>query len=211
MAEKSIIEVVVREGVGKGAARQTRRDGFVPGVVYGAGKDPIAIKVKQSELIRRLKLGKFLSTLHTLNIDGAEERVVCRDVQRNKVNDLPTHIDFLRLAKGASIALAIPVKFENQDTSIGIKRGGNLVAVRPEVELLVPADNIPDHITVDLAEVQIGDVIHISDVKLPTGCKPTIDRDFVIANISAPTIALDDEEDEATEEGAAAESPAAES
>lgn len=207
MAEKSIVEAIAREGVGKGAARQTRRDGFVPGVVYGAGKDPVAIKVKQSELLRRLKLGKFLSTLHTLSIDGAEERVVCRNVQRHKVNDLPTHIDFLRLAKGSKIALAIPVEFINQETSIGLKRGGNLVAVRNEVELLVPADDIPDHLTVDLAAVKIGDVIHISDVTLPAGCTPTIDRDFVIANISAPTIALDDEEEETEAE---TETPAAE-
>ncbi len=201
MADKSTLEVELREGVGKGAARQTRREGFVPGVIYGGNADPISIKVKQSELLRRLKLGKFLSTLHTLSVDGKEERVICRNVQRDVVKDLPTHVDFLRLRKGAKIALLIPVEFENQETCIGIKRGGNLVIVRPEVELVVPADNIPDHITIDLAEAQIGDVLHISDVTLPDGVVPTItDRDFVIANISAPTIMTEDDE-EGDEEG----------
>lgn len=196
MADTTILEVIAREGVGKGAARQTRRDGFVPGVVYGAGKDPVSIKVKQSELLRRLKLGKFLSTLHTLSIDGKEERVVCRNVQRHKVNDLPTHIDFLRLAKGSKIALMIPVEFINQDTSVGMKRGGTLVVVRQEVELLVPADNIPDHLTIDLAKVNVGEVLHISNVELPEGCTPTITgRDFVIANISTPSVGLNDEAD----------------
>lgn len=203
MADNSVLEVELREGVGKGAARQSRREGFVPGVIYGGKEDPVAIKVKESELLRRLKLGKFLSTLHTLKVDGKEERVVCRNVQRDVVNDMPRHVDFLRLRKGSKIALFIPVEFINQDISKGLKRGGNLVIVRPEVELVVPADDIPDHITIDLAEVQIGDVLHISNVTLPEGVKPTItDRDFVIANISAPTILLDDgdAEDEAKAE-----------
>ncbi len=206
MADKSVLQVELREGVGKGAARQARREGFVPGVIYGGNSEPVAINVKQSELLRRLKLGKFLSTLHTLSVDGKEERVVCRNVQRHVVNDLPTHVDFLRLRKGAKIALSIPVEFLNQETSKGIKRGGNLVVVRAEVELVVPADNIPDHIEVDLADAQIGDVLHISDVKLPQGVQPTItDRDFVIANISAPTIMKDDAEDEGEGETEAAE------
>ncbi len=206
MVDKSVLTVELREGVGKGAARQTRREGFVPGVIYGGNADPVAIKVKQSELLRRLKLGKFLSTLHKLDVDGKEERVICRNVQRDIVKDLPTHVDFLRLRKGANIALSIPVEFANQETCAGIKRGGNLVIVRAEVELLVPADNIPDHITVDIENSEIGDVLHISDVTLPEGVTPTItDRDFVIANISAPTIMTEDDEDEGegAEEGAA--------
>ncbi len=204
MVDKSPLAVELRDAVGKGAARQSRREGFVPGVIYGGNAEPVAIKVKQSELLRRLKLGKFLSTLHKLDLDGKEERVVCRNVQRDIVKDLPTHVDFLRLRKGAKIALSIPVEFENQETCVGIKRGGNLVIVRSEVELVVPADNIPDHITIDIAESQIGDVLHISDVTLPDGVTPTItDRDFVIANISAPTILKDDDEEEGGAEEAA--------
>ena len=196
------LQVELREGVGKGAARQSRRNGMVPGVIYGGGTDPVAIEVKGSELLRRLKAGKFLSTLHTLDVAGKNERVVCRGVQRNKVNDLPTHVDFLRLSKGAKISLMIPVKFENQDICRGIKRGGSLVTVRPEVELIVPADNIPEEVVVDLKDLNIGEVVHISMVDLPKGCKPTIERDFVIANISTPTIIKDDEE---ASEGEAAE------
>ncbi len=210
MVDKSVLSVELREGVGKGAARQTRREGYVPGVIYGGNADPVAIKVKQSELLRRLKLGKFLSTLHKLDLDGKEERVICRNVQRDVVKDLPTHVDFLRLRKVAKNALSITVEFANQETCIGIKRGGNLVVVRNEVELNVPADNIPDHITVDIGESEIGDVLHISDVTLPEGITPTItDRDFVIANISAPTIMVEDD-DEGGEETAAAEEGAEE-
>ncbi len=194
--------VTKRESVGKGAARKSRREGQVPGVIYGGGQDPIAIDVKQSELLRRLKQGKFLSTLHRLDLDGTQERVVCRNVQRNKINDLPIHVDFLRLAKGSKIALLIPVNFVNQDISRGIKRGGNLVVVRQEIELVVPADDIPEQVTIDLENVRIGEVINISDVTLPAGCVPTItDRDFVIANISAPTIMTED--DDADEDKAA--------
>lgn len=205
MADNNVIEVELREGVGKGAARQTRREGFVPGIIYGAGKDPVSIKIKQSELIRRLKLGKFLSTLHTISVNGKEEKVVCRTVQRDVVKDLPTHLDFLRLRKGGKINLSIPVSFLNQETCRGIKRGGNLVIVRAEVELNVPADNIPEQIEVDIKEKNIGDVIHISDFTLPKGVSPVIQgRDFVIANISVPTILK--EEDEAAESDEATES-----
>lgn len=198
------ISVELREGVGKGAARQTRREGFVPGVIYGGGEAPIAIKVNYNRLLTLLNRGKFLSTLHSLDVNGKAVRVVCRNVQRDVVKDLPTHVDFLRLARGQKINLSIPVVFLNQETSRGIKRGGNLVIVRPEVELVVPADNIPDHIEVDLAERQIGDVIHISDFVLPKGVRPTItDRDFVVANISAPSVLLDDVDDTAADEAEA--------
>ena len=194
----------VRTGTGKGAARQARRDGKVPGVVFGGEAEPLAINVPFNDLLKRLKAGRFKSTLFNLKVEGQEDvRVICRDVQRDVVKDLPTHVDFMRLRRTTRIALFINVNFENQDTCPGIKKGGVLTVVRPEVELEVLAGDIPESITVDLANANVGDVLHISDVTLPEGAKPTIDRDFVIANISAPS-GLRSEENEG-EDGEAAE------
>ncbi|NCW64635.1 MAG: 50S ribosomal protein L25/general stress protein Ctc [Rhodobacteraceae bacterium] len=186
-----------RTGTGKGAARQARRDNMVPGVVYGGGVDPLAIEVPFNELLKRLKAGRFLSTLFNLQVEGQEDvRVICRDVQRDVVKDLPIHFDLMRLRRTSKINLFIPVEFINEDAAPGIKRGGMLTVVRPEVELIVTAGDIPEKITVDLSGLQIGDTVTISSVDLPTGAKPTIDRDFVIANIAAPKGLGSDDADE---------------
>ena len=178
----------VRTGTGKGAARQARREGYVPGIVYGGGQDPVAINVKYYALLKKLKAGRFLSTLFNLKVDGHDDvRVICRGVQRDVVKDLPTHLDLMRLKRTSRINLFIHVTFENHDKAPGLKKGGTLVIVRPEVELEVTAGDIPDHITVDLTGREIGDVIHISDIDLPKGATPTIKRNFVIANLAAPS------------------------
>lgn len=178
----------VRTGTGKGAARQARREGYVPGIVYGDHKEPLAINIEYYSLLKRLKAGRFLSTLFNLKVEGQDDvRVICRGVQRDVVKDLPTHVDFMRLRRASRVNLFIHVTFINHDAAPGIKRGGTLTVVRPEVELEVTAGDIPDHITVDLTGRNIGDVIHINDIVLPEGAKPTIDRNFVIANISAPS------------------------
>jgi large subunit ribosomal protein L25 len=181
------LEAQVRTGTGKGAARQARREGYVPGIVYGGGTDPLPVNLKYNYLLKRLKAGRFLSTLINLKVEGHDDvHVICRGVQRDVVRDLPTHIDFMRLKDESRINLFIHVDFINQDACPGLKRGGTMTIVRPEVELEVMAGDIPDHITVDMTGRNIGDVIHISDVVLPEGAKPTIERNFVIANIVAP-------------------------
>ena len=178
----------IRTGTGKGAARQARREGNVPGIVYGGGQDPVAININYNTLLKRLKKGRFLSTLFNLKVEGQDDtRVICRSVQRDVVRDLPTHVDFMRLRQNSRINLFIHVTFINHEAAPGLKRGGTLTVVRPEVELEVTAGDIPDHITVDLAGRNIGDVIHIGDVVLPEGAVPTIERNFVIANIAAPS------------------------
>jgi len=206
MAENVILNATARAGTGKGAARAARRENLVPGIVYGGGAEPTPINLKFNELFKMLKAGGFLSTLLTLKIDGKDERVICRGVQRNVVNDLPIHVDFLRLSSKSRINLMIPVHFLNEETSVGLKKGGTLVAVRNEVELKVTAGNIPEFLEVDLENADIGDTIHMSDITLPEGTRPMItDRDFVIANIGAPkTVDLDDEDDAEATEGEAA-------
>ena len=178
----------VRVGTGKGAARQARRDQMVPGILYGGGVDPQPLNLKYNYLLKHLKAGRFLSTLFNLKVEGQEDvRVICRHVQRDVVRDTPLHLDLMRLRRTSRISLFIHVDFINHDAAPGLKRGGTLVVVRNEVELEVTAGDIPDHITVDLTGKKIGDVIHINDVVLPEGAKPTVDRNFVIANISAPS------------------------
>jgi len=211
------LNVSVRTGTGKGAARQSRRDGNVPGTVYGGGQDPIAIEIPFNALFKRLKAGRFLATLFNLKIEGQEDvRVVCRDVQRDKVKDLPIHLDLMRLRRDSRVAMSITVEFINHEESPGLaNQGGSLNTVRPEVELSVIASDIPDHITVDLAGLNVGATISISDIDLPKGAEPTIERDFIIATIAAPGGASEEtdeaEGEEAEGEEAAAEGDAAES
>ena len=197
----------VRTGTGKGAARQSRREGNVPGIVFGGEAEPIPINIPFNKLFSLLKAGRFKSTLFNLKLEGHDDvRVICRDVQRHTVKDLPTHVDFMRLRRTSKINLFIPVEFLNEDTCPGLKKGGVLTLVRPEVELVVTAGDIPEKITVDLAGLEVGDVITISSVDLPKGSKPTIDREFVIANIAAPSglRSADNEADEEAEETEAA-------
>jgi large subunit ribosomal protein L25 len=204
MAETPVLDAVARAGVGKGAARQARRDGFVPGVIYGGGSEPQPINVKYNVLIKHLKAGRFLSTLLNVRVDGSDNNVICRDVQRDVVKDLPTHVDFLRLSERSRIALFIPVEYVNRDKSPGLRRGGTLTEVRPEIELMVTAGDIPTSVVVDLTGTEINDTIHISHVTLPPGTAATItDRDFAIASIQAPSglRSDDDGEEESAQEG----------
>ena len=194
-----------RTGTGKGAARQARRAGMVPGIVFGGDKEPLPINVPFNMLIKKLREGRFKSTLFNLKVEGQEDvRVICRDVQRHVVKDLPTHIDFMRLRRTSQVKLFIHVQVEGEDKSPGLRKGGVLTLIRPEVELWVTAGDIPDHITIDVSGIEIGDNVTISSVKLPAGATPTVDRDFVIAQISAPSGLKsqgdDEDEDEVVEE-----------
>ncbi|MFT6023354.1 MAG: large subunit ribosomal protein L25 [Ascidiaceihabitans sp.] len=193
------LEALERTGTGKGAARQARRDGMVPGIVFGGDTDPLPINIPFNKLLKMLKAGRFKSTLFNMKVEGQEDvRVICRDVQRHIVKDLPTHVDFMRLKRTTKINLFIPVEFVNEDAAPGIKRGGVLSVVRNEIELIVTAGDIPEVLTVDLTGLDVGDTITLSAITLPKGAKPTIDRDFVVANIAAPS-SLRSSEDDAEE------------
>ena len=173
---------------------------MVPGIVFGGDNDPLPINIPFNKLLKMLKAGRFKSTLFNLKVDGHDDvRVICRDVQRDVVKDLPTHLDLMRLRRTTKINLFIPVEFEGEEDCPALRKGGVLTVVRNEVELVVTAGDIPEKLVVDLTKVEnIGDVITISSIDLPAGSKPTIDRDFVIGNVSAPTVmqADDDAEDE---------------
>ena len=201
MADDLSLSATVRESVGKGAAREARRNDLVPGVIYGGSEEPLNINVKFNELLKKLNAGRFMSTLINLTVEGKTMQVICRDIQKHIVKDLPTHLDFMRLSKTARIKLFIPVVFNNQDICKGIKRGGVLTVVRPEVELLVNAMDIPSALEVDIKDFEVGDTITISNIVLPSGTETTIKgRDFVVANIQAPS-GLKSSENESSDTG----------
>ena len=205
MADILNLSAQKRDGAGKGYARALRGEGRIPAVIYGEKKDPESISVAVNELTKIYNTGRLLNTLLDVDVDGKKHRVIARDVQLHPVRDTILHADFLRLGKGAKIAVEVAVTFLNEETCPGLKSGGVLNVVRYSVELNCPADNIPETIELDLAEAQMGDSIHISEVSLPDGCEPVIsDRDFTIATIAAPAAVRSDaaEADEAEgEEG----------
>lgn len=192
-----------RTGTGKGAARAARRAGMVPGIVFGGESDPLPINIPFNVLLKRLKKGRFKSTLFNLKVEGHDDvRVICRDVQRDVVKDLPTHLDLMRLRRTTKINLFIPIDFQNEDECPAITKGGVMTTVRNEVELLVTAGDIPDALVVDMSKlVNIGDTVTISDIELPQGAELVIkDRDFMICNVTAPSALKSDSDDD--EEGA---------
>ncbi len=189
-----------RERAGKGPARAARRAGQVPGVIYGAKKDPVMIAVENRQLNKLLNSGGFFSTLFDLKVGSKAERVLPRDVQFDPVTDQPVHVDFLRVSAATSVNVEVAVNFLNEDQCPGLTEGGVLNVVRYEIELSCRADAIPQQIDIDLTGLQIGDGVHISMVSLPEGVEPTItDRDFTIATIAAPPVVKDEAAEAAAE------------
>ena len=188
MAELQSLRAEPRAQRGKGPSFRTRQKGQIPGIVYGGNTAPKMIAIDEHGFSKLYGTGTLLSTLLMLEVDGEKTRVISRAVQTDPVTDRPIHIDFLRLAPGARIALNIPVHFHGQEGSPGIKKGGVLNIVRHEVELYCVVENIPNFIEGDLTGLEIGDSLHISHFKLPEGVRPVIqNRDFTVATIAPPT------------------------
>lgn len=198
-----------KERAGKGAARAARHAGRIPGVIYGAKKDPVMITLDNKDLQREIRRGGFFATLFDVAVAGRTERVLARDLQLHPVTDRPIHIDFLRVSASTEVTVQVPCVFVNEEESPGIRRGGVLNVVRHELELSCRADAIPNEISIDLTGLEINDSVHISQVALPEGVAPTItDRDFTIVTIAAPSVireeaaeAAEGEEEEELEEG----------
>jgi large subunit ribosomal protein L25 len=205
----SNLKAIKRENTSSGYNSKLRANGLVPAILYG-GKDPNKnISVEKKEIKNIINSETFLSKVLELDIDGKKEKVIPRDIAFHVVSEEPIHIDFMRIVAGKKIILEIPVKFINHPESPGLKRGGVLNIVRRKVELKCPGENIPDDITVDLAGTDIGTSIKISSVKLAENVFPTIDRDFVIATVAAPTVIKEPEKPtaEAAADGAEGEVP----
>ena len=193
MTDITVLTANAREKVGKGSAREARRQGNIPAVIYGDKKSPIPIVIEQKILVRQLSTGGFFNTLFDIDINGELNRVLPRDVQLHPVTDVPEHVDFLRVSATTKISVEVPVEFVGDDVSPGIKSGGVLNVVRYTVEVSCTPDLIPSSLLLDLSSAEIGDSLHISAVNLPEGVTPTIsDRDFTIATIVAPTVVRDE-------------------
>ncbi|KEA06206.1 50S ribosomal protein L25/general stress protein Ctc [Rhizobium rhizogenes] len=189
------LKAEARERVGKGSARELRRNGLIPAVIYGDKQAPISITLNTNEVTKRIHAGGFLTTIATIDVDGTKIKVLPKDYQLDPVRDFTLHIDFLRVSGNSQVTVEIPVHFVNQEKSPGLKAGGVLNIVRHEVEVHCPANAIPEFFTVDLSGLKAGDSIHISHVTLPKGVVPVIaDRDFTIATIVAPAAGLTEEE-----------------
>jgi large subunit ribosomal protein L25 len=209
MATVQQMKAAVRPKAGKGAARAARYSGKVPGVIYGDNKPPMMVLLDHDELRKRIYAGRFLSTLYELDIDGAKHRVLPRDFQLDAIKDLPMHVDFLRVAEGATIRVNIPVHILNAETSPGVKRGGAVNIVTHTVEVSCPADAIPDAISVDIGGLEINHSKHLSEVQLPPNVRVIGRDDITLVTIVPPSGYAEEQRAAAEAAAAAAAAPAA--
>jgi large subunit ribosomal protein L25 len=202
MSDALTLPAEARERAGKGASRILRREGRVPAVIYGGKEEPTPIHVEAKELMRQLGTGHFMNSIVMIDIGGKSVRALPKDVHFHPVSDRPLHVDFFRLSKDAKIQVAVPVVFLNEEASPGLKKGGVLNIVRHDLELVCESDKIPDEIEIDVTGKDIGDSIHISEVKLPAGAESAItDRDFTIATLVAPSALKRSEGEEGDADG----------
>ncbi|UHD46930.1 50S ribosomal protein L25/general stress protein Ctc [Aureimonas altamirensis] len=207
MSESYTVKAEAREKVGKGAARNLRRNGKVPAVIYGDKQEPLPIAIDYKETFLRLHSGGFLTTVATIEVGGQQIRVLPKDYQLDVIKDTLVHVDFLRVSAKSVVTVRVPVHFENEDEAPGIKaKNGVLNIAEHDVNVQAPAEGIPDSFTVDLTGLDIGDSVHASQLKLPKGVTLVDDSDFVIASIVAPQAEIeDDAEADASETAADAE------
>ena len=201
----STVEATIRNTKTKGDISSLRIKGSIPAIIYGGSEKNQKISLGKKNIKNLIEKKNFLSNIISLSIDGKSESVLPKEIVWDPITDEPIHIDFLRIVKGATVVLEIPVKFINNDKSPGLKRGGVLNIVRRKVELKCPAENIPAELVVDLDNLDIGASIKISSINLPENVFPVIQgRDFVVATVAAPTIIKEPEKpaEETTEEGA---------
>ena len=201
MSEQLTLPAETRDRAGKGASRALRRDGRVPAVVYGDKKEALSVHVEEKLLTKMLSTGHFMNSVVMVEVGGKPNRTLPKAVDFHPVTSRPIHVDFLRIGEHSKVNVNIPVRFDNEEASPGLKRGGVLNVVQHEIELICDAAEIPDELHIDLTGLDIGDSIHISQVTLPKGAKAAIDdRDFTVATVVAPS-AMKAEEEETAAEG----------
>ena len=210
MAETKSLAASVRSGTGKGAARSVRREGRIPGVIYGGGDPPAAISLSFRDVNKVIYAGHFLTTIFEIDVDGTKERVIPRDYQLDPIKDRPLHVDFLRLKAGTLLRVDIPVVITGAETSPGVKLGGVVNVVQHSLDLRVGADAIPENVTIDISKLGINDSVHLSDVTLPAGARPAQrGANYTIVTIAPPAEAEDEPAAAPAAKGAPAAKPAA--
>ena len=205
MAQTHTLIAELRERAGKGAARAVRRAGRVPAVIYGNKQDPVLVSLEPVALMKEMHRPGFFAHVYEVAVGSDTYKVLARDLQTHPINGIPMHVDFMRFSAKTRLAVEVVVEFINEDTCPGLKAGGVLNVVRHEVELRCSPDNIPETLIADLAGLDIGDSLHISAVTLPEGVEVTVDRDFTIATIAAPTVFTESDDDDDADEGGGAE------
>ncbi|MBB5047612.1 large subunit ribosomal protein L25 [Rhodopseudomonas rhenobacensis] len=209
MATVKELKATARPAGGKGAARAERRAGRVPGVIYGDNKPPVTISLDDTELRARILAGRFLTTIFDVELDGQKHRVIPRDFHLDPVRDFPIHVDFLRLGAGATIRVSVPLHLKNAETAPGVKRGGTVNIVTHTVELEAEAESIPQFIEADVAQLDIGGSLHLSDVVLPKGVKTLSREDLTLVTIVPPSGYAEEAKAAAAGPAAGAAAPAA--
>jgi large subunit ribosomal protein L25 len=204
MSEQLTLSAETRERGGKGASRALRNQGRVPAVVYGEKKEPLSIHIEEKALVKILNTGHFMNSLVMIDCAGTTTRTLPKDVQFHPVTDRPLHVDFLRIAEHATVTVHVPIRFVNEEAAPGLKRGGVLNAVRHDLELVCDAAEIPDEVVIDLTGLEIGDSLHISQVKLPERTTSAItEEDFTVATVVAPSGVKSEAAEAAAAEGEA--------
>lgn len=182
--KKVVISAIAKLASGKGAARDLRRNGMIPAVIYNKGADSQSIAIKSSDLAAALRVGHFFTHNHELSLDGKAVKVLARDIQRDPVTDLPLHVDFIPYNPKSIVHVNVSVHIEGETESPGIKVGGVVQLIESEIEVICRADSIPEEIVVSIAALDIGESVHLSDIKLPEGVKPAVtDRDLTIVSV----------------------------
>jgi len=202
MSDVLTLSAETRERAGKGASRAIRREGRVPAVIYGQKQEPLSIHIEEKALVKMLNTGHFMNSVVMIEAGGEATRTLPKDVQFHPVTDRPLHVDFLRISEHATVHVNVPVHFTDEEASPGIKRGGVLNIVVHDLELIVDAAEIPDEISISLAGLEVGDTIHLSQVKLPGGAQPVGDAELTIATIVAPSALKSTEGEEEAGEAA---------
>jgi large subunit ribosomal protein L25 len=209
MATVKELKATERAGAGKGAARAVRRDGRVPGVIYGDNKSPLSISLDRKELTLRIHAGRFLTTVHDIDVGGTKHRVIPRDFQLDAIKDFPIHVDFLRLGEGALVRVNIPIHVLNAETSPGVKRGGAVNIVRHTLEVRCRPDAIPQAIEVDIGMLDINHSKHLDEITLPDGVQVIGRENVTLVTVVPPSGMADEKADAASAAAAAATSAAA--
>ena len=210
MSETFEIEALPRSDMGKGASRRLRRDGRVPGIVYGARKDPEMITVAHNELLLHLENESFYSSILDLKVDGAPSKVVLKDLQRHPAKPFVMHVDFQRISADEKIRMVVPLHFVNEESSPGVKMGGQASHNIADVEISCLPKDLPEFIAVDMIDMEAGQIIHLSEIKMPEGVDlahaPDPDEPVVVMHGKILGGDLDEVEGEAEGEGGDAES-----
>ncbi|XP_022778754.1 uncharacterized protein LOC111320341 [Stylophora pistillata] len=212
MSEMTTIETKLRDSIGTGSARALRREGFIPAVLYGGeGAKPAHLAIDERIIIKGMHQERFMSKVLDIKVGSKTEKALARDVQLHPISDRPMHVDFMSVSKKSSVSVAVPLHFKNEAASPGLKRGAVLNIVQHEITLICPADSIPEHLSLDLTGLDVGDSLHVDALELPKGAKlANPDVDNTLATIVAPSSLRAKDQEETPKEEASSEEESSE-